>query len=130
MNSNRLLTKLLALFVFVLLSTSLFAQNTYYTYNAASTNDWADPLRWTTDPGGAGFPGDNVPAGGPGDHTAGSGLATDRVIIRQGATVNMTFDGLTIAEIEIQENATLNLVSSDGHDLGTLMAPGAYVWSR
>ncbi len=99
---TQLRSLLLLVLLAVGLSASATAQNTYYTYNAASTNAWDDPLRWTTDPGGAGFPGDNVPDDGPGDHAAPlSGVASDRIVIRQGATVNMTFDDLIIAEIEI-----------------------------
>lgn len=105
------------------ISSQLVAQNTYYTFNGSSTTDWSDPLRWTTDPGGGGFPGAGIPAGGPGGG-GGGGAATDRIIVRTGATVEVIFNNLQLAEIELQQGATLDLLDSDGHSLGTITGTG------
>ncbi len=102
----------------ILVSSSLFAQTTWYSYR---TGNWGDTLSWTKD--GATAPTYVNQLG----ETPG---ASDIVVIRNNHTITMrdisavALNNVTVASMEIRGGSTLNLQSTIGHNLTTIKGAG------
>ena len=101
------------LIILVFFSGGAYGQTTWYSYQSGN---WGTPSTWTADPSGTLLIGS--PAVEPG--------ASDKVIILNGRTVNITANTKSAASITIQPGAVLNTNATIGHTFNIINGAGIY----
>ncbi|MCX7987791.1 MAG: hypothetical protein N2662_12710 [Bacteroidales bacterium] len=82
---------------------------TLYSYQ---TGNWNVASTWTTDPSGTLSVGASVPT------------ASDRVVILNGRTVNITNNNITVYSVTINNGGILDIGNTTGHDFGNISGQG------
>jgi len=82
---------------------------TLYSYQ---TGNWNSASTWTTDPSGTLWTGASVPT------------ASDRVVILNGRTVNVTNNGNTVYSLTVNNGGIIDLGSTTGHNFGSISGQG------
>lgn len=101
----------LSLLGIILCSQSANAQTVYYSYK---NGDWNQASTWTTDASGSVYtnPGNNLPG------------TSDQVVILNGRTVTVTNNNNTVARLQIQEGAVLDVQGQRNQNYGVLLGKG------